>query len=667
MEVTESREERALYKAHRNLRRVCVTEKYQRGLTWRSVLALVFGGLIVEPAIIYYYLVTGLALPLSTWIVILVFSEIARAFGRPLTKQEIFIILSFETLGLLGYAWVFVMPVKNLYFAHSGITEAFGLSELIPTWWSPPRELYIDLMRMGTFFHTSWLLPVIALIAIPYTFGVIANITMGYFSYSLYVSVEKLTFPAQAAAAQTIVALSEREPRWVRPLYLAVIVGILYNGASTFSEFLLGYSFIKRGRLGIGTGWAPSLLDFTAVLETIPGLRGAQLGFTSDLTFYVTGMLLPLSITVFMVIGAFSFYFFGNIAITALNLWPPEFPWRPGLGMTALAYRSTLYFWTSVFIGLALAVAFVPILIQPQKLVRAFRGLSIAGKEAGGTSIWLLLAMFLVSTLGTVALVYFLVPGFPVWLLIVFIAGLSFFITFVQTQSAGVTYGGFNIPYLREMMIYYSGYRGFDIWLAPVSVYTGGTSFCGAFLQADVCEVKHSEYVKASFITVGLGVIMSFIYMTLFMKMAEIPSIAYPYTIIRWPVETMEWARWQSWLWSGLLFKYDLILGSLGIGAVLSVLGHFLHAPYALVSILMGGLMGAVPGVTLSVSPLALTIAQLSGSLMSTYVFARILGVERWKSIRPVVVMGFMIGDGLMWALQAALMLTSKSMWLLPY
>ena len=77
--------------------------------------------------------------------------------------------------------------------------------------------------------------------------------------------------------------------------------------------------------------------------------------------------------------------------------------------------------------------------------------------------------------------------------------------------------------------------------------------------------------------------------------------------------------------------------------------------------------MGAVPGVALSVSPVALTIAQFSGSLMSTYVFARILGVERWKSIRPVVVMGFMIGDGLMWALQAALMLTSKSMWLLPY
>jgi len=627
--------------------------QYGKGLTWRSALALVFGNLIVQPAIIYYYLVTGLYLPLMSWIVILVWSEISRGFGRPLTKQEIFIILSFDSLGLLGYSWAFVNPIRNYYFANSAITKAFGLTPLIPTWWVPPVSLYTEILLARSFMHPAWLIPILTTVVIPITLGLIANIAMGYFSYALYVSVEKLSFPAQTAAAQAVIAVADREPSWIRPLLLAGVVGVLYNLMTSFSLFTVGFA-VGRGPV-----------DFTAVVETF--LPGASLGFTSDLTYYVVGSLLPMGVAVFQLIGSIAFYFVGNAVITMLNMWPSEFPWKPGLGMTVIAYRSTLYFWTSVFIGLMLAAAFVPIAMNPGKLIKAFKSLAKAGREAGGVPVWILLAMFLLATLGSVALVQYLVPGFPIWLLILFTVGLSFFVTFVQTSAAGVTYGGFNIPYLREMMIYYSGYGGFDIWLAPVQMMTGGSTFTGAFLQADICGTKHSEYVKASFLVVGLGVVMSYIYVSLFMRLADIPSIAYPYTIIKWPVETTEWARWRTWLWTGLLFRSDLIIGSLAVGAALVVGANFLHAPFAPVSLIMGGLIGVVPGVVLGISPIALSFAQFVGAVFSHYGLARVLGKERWGRIRNLVVMGFVIGDSLMNALVAAIMLLSKSMWVLPY
>jgi len=50
------------------------------GLTWRSMLALLFSLALVEPMMIYSYLVTGVTLPIQIgwwpWIVILVWSEI---------------------------------------------------------------------------------------------------------------------------------------------------------------------------------------------------------------------------------------------------------------------------------------------------------------------------------------------------------------------------------------------------------------------------------------------------------------------------------------------------------------------------------------------------------------------------------------------------------------
>ena len=216
-----------------------VETKYKPGLTWRSALALTFSLALVQPAMMYGMLVTGVyGLGLGggwwPWIVILLWAEITRFLGQPLSKQELFIILSFQSMSGL-YAYFFIGPIYNMYIAYSAESRFLGVAQYVPGWWVPSASDAVRIMASKyVFLDPAWIIPIgVTLLSVIFT--LMSMISVGYFTYAIYVQQQKLEFPVATAQAETILSLAVREPRQMRILMLAALFGIMYN---TFVIFL---------------------------------------------------------------------------------------------------------------------------------------------------------------------------------------------------------------------------------------------------------------------------------------------------------------------------------------------------------------------------------------------------------------------------------------------
>ncbi|MBS7649477.1 hypothetical protein KEJ17_07555, partial [Candidatus Bathyarchaeota archaeon] len=578
-----------------------------------------FACIIIQPGIIYLYLVSGTGLPFSTWLVILLWSEIARFFGHKLRREELFIIMVFESTAISS-AWLFVNPIRNSYFRASPITKAFGFSEMVPSWWAPSFQE--GQFVLTTLLDSQWIVPILVFI-LTGTLGQLADIAMGYFCYQLYVVTERLPFPIAMASAQSILTIAEREAERLRVLMLATLGGVFYGLLSHFLPFITGSSVFAVAPRGTR--------DLSYLVEYF--LKASSFGIDSTLTTFVTGFIIPLPVLSVMLLASIGAYFFGNHFLYEYGIWPE---WVPGMSVSTAWSRSQLYFWVSVGIGISLSAVFIPLIMRP----------------------------------------HILVPGFPLWILIAFSVGWSFFASFISANAQGVgASSSFNIPYLRESIIYFSGYRGVDIWFANYLTWTsapagsvpppniglplistGGANIATSFKQADFLGVRKEDYIKALILVTALSWLMSFFYTNLFVNIASIPSSAYPYTVTGWPIEVMERNRWIGWLWSGILFKPDVIIYSFVIGTIIAIVSVFLKIAYVPVSITMG-IFGFPPSI----------ISQFIGGLLGKFIFEKIIGRNKWRMYAPLIVIGINLGDSIIYMIDSAILLAIKSQWILPY
>jgi len=645
-------------------------EKFVKGLTWRSGSALVFSIFIVQPIMIYFNLISNATLPLQVWITILLWTEMSRLFGSKLTRGELFILLTFQSMAT-WYALSFLNPIRNMYNSMSEPAVVLGIYKYIPDWWAPQGDSLREILKSSfVFFHPAWI-KILSIMLTSIFLALCMDFILGYFLYTLFVKVERLPFPAAMAQAQTILTLSERPPDRMRALLLSALFGVIYNLVIKFLPFMLG-ALLYGGM--VAYTFALPVIDLTYLFDYI--LPGASLSFVTDIIFYISGLLLPLPIAIAQFIGAFAFYFIGTHLITRFNLWPAESQWVTGWDYLRLTERSLLYFYISIAIGLSFAALIMPIALNPKPIIRAFNMLKVPSKEVSKkkfSSVYSLLGAYLVAALSLIFLVWSLTNFlFPLWILIITVIGGSFFATYLATASLGITFTGFpNIPYLREMAIFFSGYDKRDIWFAPFSISTGGISIVQNLLQSDICEVRHKEYFTTYILVVVLGLLSSFIFVTLFWNVSPIPSSAYPATITLWPVDALTWSRTQIWIWSGYLFRTNWMLLGFALGSVIYSFSHFiLRLPYLLISMITGIFLGIVYspiGIYIPYSsPIGISFAQLVGSIISSKIFARFLK-DRWSVYCPLVVMGIFIGDGFMEFLRAIIILIVRSSWLLPY
>ena len=209
---------------------------------------------------------------------------------------------------------------------------------------------------------------------------------------------------------------------------------------------------------------------------------------------------------------------------------------------------------------------------------------------------------------------------------------------------------------VREGSFILSGYKGVDIWFAPVPYFDHG-AMAQKFKVLEMTKTKFTSYYKAVAFSFIIMAVCSFFFWALVWRMGPIPSPAYPFVHKMWPLFSMTKALWAtatidgttSWMLEALKLKF-IISGAVGAIIVYAVIS-LLNLPMAL---FYGMIMG-IPMIPHDTIPLFI------GALLGRYFFSRRFGKDKWKSYAPIVLAGYGCGVGLIGMFSVAFALIVKS------
>ncbi len=642
-------------------------------LTWRVILAILYGVLVFEPAAIWLNLVAGLnpwqIINSAEYTTLLLFTTIGAIMGARLTRQEAFIM--FSNVGTTIAESLFgVNLILAWYIATSEYAKSFGLYGKIPFWYAPSTPTLPH-----TLFQAVFIPPLlVALGSALMQKGM--DLSLAYVLYRIYAVEEKLPFPGARVWAESSIVLAEKHI-WrdkARVLTSVAVFSLLY----TF--LLYGVWFIFGVQL-LPVPWA----DMTHSLESM-GLYGASFGFSLDLLLISVGMIMPWKVNVSILIGGITSYLI--IAPWAVKTgWFTL--WRPGMDLGTIFQYGLLQLFVGPLIGLGFAAGLAPMVINWRSVARVFRPPKIRrGGETvvehpepvifGMSLTRFALFIYLLSATALSFFVYYLVyivepqyatPQFFL-LFLGLIVGFSTLFQLANTRAIGEAATGISLPYVKEGALLASGYRGVAAWFTPIYVYGGASGWTAVYVACDWTNTKKSDYLKAYFIAFPLTYLMGMLYADIFWRIAPMPSSAYPATTVFWRVSALWALLWPAWTSGALKATQSRIASAL--------LAHFSHW---ITRIIMPFIIGvavvaivrifAIPfeliGFTIGMSqPISFTITMFIGG-----VIARILewkkGAEWFREYVAVISAGLGLGEGLMISIAVAIALIMKSLWLLVY
>ncbi len=642
-------------------------EPFEQGFGRWTILAALFVGLIMLPGTIYLSLVMGVAPGGAVqWVTVILFIEIAKRSLVTLKRQEVLLIFMVAgsmiapgvlmgAAGLTLSGGAFSETIWRQFLVRSPQAAAFGLTEHIPTWVVPPAGA--DSLIRRTFFSADWLIPIGVLIVHQLLFQV-NSLSLGYALYRVTNDIEKLPFPMAPVASEGATALADASGkketwRW-RMFGMGTMIGLAYGLVYVAIPAFTGIVLTQPLQL------IPiPYVDFTEMLGSFA--PASMFGFMTDLGLIFIGFVLPFRVVVGMFAGA----------IVSKTLLPPLLihlglinTWREGMEArpTMVALNVDLYI--SITIGLGLVVALTGI----TAIVKTLRNKKMADPEAdarlehvirerGNFPVWKALAIWAVSSAAYVALCHVLVPKFPVWILVVFGFVLSPLLSYMSARMFGITGSpsGVAFPMVREGSFIMSGYKGADIWFAPVPYFNHGR-FAQVFKILELTRVKFVGYIKMMAVVFAITLVTSFTFWALIWKMGPIPSTMYPFVQKMWPF----FAKFKS-LWamstvgeggSFLLQSITLpkIAAGFGTGAVL----YSLLTPIGWTAAFFGMVGG------LALWP-HYVVPIMIGALLGRFYFSRKLGADTWKRYTPVLAAGYYCGIGLVGMCAAALALIGKA------
>jgi len=624
--------------------------RYEKGLTWRSLLGLMYIVFVFQAAFAYMHLMTGSTPGIGAvqWATILLFVELAAVFaGTKLTLQEAVIIylVSGQTI---KYWWFLAPTVGNLthpgwiyqlYLRYAPIAKALGIADKIPWFYSPmSAEPWI----MRTFFHPEW--TIVAVWSIAYFLAaVFGDLAMSVLTYNIYVVAEKLPFPLVYPVVDTTRALIERDWRRMGVLAGTAAVSMAY-AFILYTLPLVGRVFWNVELSVIPVPW----IDWNSYIHMV--LPGASLGIATDLSVYATGFIIPFQAALGLFIGALAIQMVGNPLLVSMGLTGFAQEYTYGMPIQTIWQRTTLWAWAMPIVGFGLAMGIVPLLLHPELISRAVGALRKAGAVTVGMPLWLILTLFLASTVGLSVLDYWLAPDMPIIVYIALNVIWPFLILLISVRGEGLGVG-VGIPYVREMTLKAVGYTGIDAWFVPIYL---PSSWVSSFKICDMTETRQKDFIIATFIIFPLGLLFGFITMQSLWSLAPIPSFVYPGVLYSWPVM----ATIQSIFISPIaaeFFRAERILYGLVAGAALYLVGdRFGFAP--VVVGLAGGIGSAIPG----------ALATFIGAIIGRVVM-KLVGREWWMAYRGIIFAGILLGQGLIVSVGTGLAVIMKSMWAAPY
>jgi len=641
-----------------------VTEPFQEGFNMKTVFAALFIGFVMLPGAIYLGLITGGGITgAAQWVTVILLVEIAKRSFVELKRQEVYIIYilaaSLVSAGLVLGAASLVLQggafsdlIWKQYLVQSPYAKSFGLTPHIPKWAVPPAGSEALLKR--TFLNRAWAIPILLLIVHNVLFR-INRFTLGYVIFRITSDIEKLPFPMAPVASEGATALAEvsgkKETwRW-RVFSIAAMIGVIFGAFYVVIPTITGLLMTKPLQL-LPIPW----VDFTTQFENV--LPSSLIGFATDLWFLFVGFVLPFWVVLGIFTGSVLAKGFGNPILYKIGIIKN---WQPGMTAIPTNVVTTMDFWINAVIGGGIVVGLIG-------LWRTFASFFKKGEiekvkreipeGRGDYPLPIAIGLWFLSTVIYVAICHILVPRFPLVLFIFFGFFLTPFLSYTSARMFGITgvATGISFPMVREATFILSGYRGADIWFAPVPYFNHGLT-AQQFKQLELTRTKFTSWYKAEFTALGIMLFCSFLFWSIIWRMAPIPSSTYPYVQKMWPMSAIFQCLWatstleggEKWMIEAIKLKY--IAGSAIIGFLIYFILLLLKAP-------IGFFYGVVGGVAQLPH---FAFPMFVGALLGRFYFAKKIGKDTWKKYTPIILAGYACGMGLIGMISIAVALIAKT------
>lgn len=638
--------------------------EFREGFSVRTFFGALFVALVMLPGGLFLGLVAGQGIgEAAEWVTIVLFAEAARRSFRPLSKQEIYVlfyIASALTTAVAVEKGLAGGPFGELIWrAYTVQTPAFQqFSGQVPEW-AVPSASGIALQERSL-VHIEWLAPILILVLVEACLRA-SWMGLGYSLFRLTSDVERLPFPTAPIAASGATALAEAGSkgeswRWTvfsTGTVVGLCFGFLYIALPIFTFVAMGQSFQI---------FPIPFADSTKAVENV--LPAALVGLSFSLGNVILGSVLPWQIVLGSFLGSVVCQILLNPILFNLGLFPN---WKSGDAFTT-KLAVDMDFWVSVGIGLNLAVAVLGIWLIANQ-VSASRTAKKASRVTlappagrGDIPIWIGVAVWAVATLILIVLCRWLVPSFPIGLVLFFGLLWSPLNSYISARMIALTGRGVGFPYLREAAIVSTGYKRLDVWYAPLPLNDFGWA-AQRFREVELTGTKFGSILKAELMMFPLILLASFVYWSFFWKGAPLDGGQYPYAQAAWPFYSQSEAVWRQSNVSAVgsevtnVIKPNLVIG--GTSAGLALYGIF--AALKLPMLTFYGFIGGV-----GLWP-ANTIPQAIGALAGRRYFSKRFGENEWTAYAPVLLAGFSCGTGLIAMVSIAFALAARAVSTLPY
>ncbi|MHC4593216.1 MAG: OPT family oligopeptide transporter, partial [Planctomycetota bacterium] len=556
--------------------------------------------------------------------------------------------------------WVWLDTFIGMtYFVRSDAAVQFEIANQIPFWKAPPpgSEAYIA----RTLLHHHWW-PHLALIALFTIWGRLSFFSLGYALFRLTSDLERLPFPLAPIAAKGVTALAESdEETWRWRCFsigstIGVVFGLIYVAVPTLSGVLL-----RRKPLYL---LPVPFYDFTTKLQDVGWFRAVPLAIGTNLGLIFWGFVLPF----WMVVGQFTAGVLGRLVLNPIlyRLGVLRM-WQPGMDYIETGLANQFDFWLSFTIGTALAIALLGFYTAFKQVIIARRSRTATTVSSlapprgrGDVPVPVALLFYVVGTLWVVMLCHWLVPKFPIWILLAFGFGYTPIMSYVSARLHGLTGHRVGIPYAKEAAFVLSGYKGVDIWYAPVPMWDVGNGV-RHFREIELTGTKFTSIFKAQLVMVPIALVTGLLFWSFLYKISDIPE-DYPFAMRFWPRDATMRAFWMTATTSGNAFflksiNWRFITAGTTYGIVAFSILRVLGAPTLF-------LYGTITGL---VGDPAWGFPMLCAALLGRFYMQKIFGRERWGNFTPVLAAGYGAGLGLVSMGAVAIMLIHKAITMVPF
>lgn len=643
-------------------------EEFEEGFGWRTVIMALFVGLLMTPAQMYMQLVAGIEMgPAAQWVTVILYVEVARRAFTRLKRPEIFVL--FYMCGAVihsggGLLW-------HQFLAQSEEMRKLGIIEYIPQWYAPGDPAVLN---QRDFFMRAWLTP-LGLMVLMMFITRLDHFGLGYVMFRLTSDVEELPFPMAPVGAMGMTALADASSqqntwRW-RTFSIGAMAGIAFGFIYLAIPNVTGAIFSESLRI-----IPMPFVDLTHYTERMLPAMPWMVSF--DLTFFVTGMVLPF----WAMVGSFIGLVFTMVANPILYRTGILHGWEKGIGAIQTIQSNTMDFYFSFSLGLSLAVAAIGFIHVFSSFRQKRKDAQAVGKmqwsklfkppaDRGDIPIWVGLLIYFVSTSFYIGLAYWLVnyasgpllgAKFPLWLLFFYGFVYTPLISYVSTRMEGIVGRQVAIPFVREATFILSGYKGAAIWFAPIPMhdYARQAMF---FKTTELTGTRLSSIIKSEILIFPIVAVGSIAFSQFIWSIDTVPSEMFPYANQFWELRAYQ----SGLLYSATLpgetaspFRDAFVPTYLFSGFALALLVYMTLSHFGLPIFLV---YGVVRGLDQSV-PHAI-IPMFLGALVGRFGCRKWFG-EDWPKYRIVFAAGFTAGIGLITMLSLGIVFMSKSVVKLP-